>query len=160
MKNKIYLDTSIPSAYLDFSKPVRQLITQKWLEIESKNYSLYISTLTMVEINRTKKDSKKNTINNLINEYNCRQLEINEEAIELSKKYITHGAIPPKEVENSLHIAIATVNKITLLASWNFRHIVSINPIIKINQINNKFNHCSIQIGTLEIFVGSKYGKL
>lgn len=29
---QLYLDTSIPSAYYDTSKPVRQLITQKWFE--------------------------------------------------------------------------------------------------------------------------------
>jgi cytochrome bd-type quinol oxidase subunit 1 len=32
MKTKLYLDTSIPSAYFDTSKPVRQLMTQKWFE--------------------------------------------------------------------------------------------------------------------------------
>ena len=37
MKDKIYLDTSVPSAYYDASKPIRQLITQKWFENESKN---------------------------------------------------------------------------------------------------------------------------
>ena len=31
-KIKLYLDTSVPSAYYDSSKPIRQLITQKWFE--------------------------------------------------------------------------------------------------------------------------------
>lgn len=116
MKNKIYLDTSIPSAYFDFSKTLRQNMTKKWFENDSKNYSLYISTLTMVELNKTKNEGRKNDINRLIKEYNFIQLEINEKAIELSKKYIAKGAIPPKEVEDALHIAIATVNSISLLA--------------------------------------------
>lgn len=160
MKNKIYLDTSIPSAYYDISKAMRQNITKKWFENDSKNYSLYISTLTMVELNKTKNEDRKNDINRLIKEYNFIQLEINEEAIELSKKYIAKGAIPPKEVEDALHIAIATVNSIPLLASWNFKHIVSINPIIKVNEINKKSKYPVIQIGTLEIFGGAKYGNL
>ena len=40
---KIYLDTSIPSAYFDTSKPLRQLITQKWFENNASTYELYIS---------------------------------------------------------------------------------------------------------------------
>jgi hypothetical protein len=39
MKTKLYLDTSIPSAFFDTSKPVRQLITQKWFENEASNNS-------------------------------------------------------------------------------------------------------------------------
>ena len=50
------------------------------------------------------------------------------------------GAIPKSEPEDAYHIAIATVNKIELLASWNFSHIVSINPIRKIHEINKKAN--------------------
>jgi len=38
MKTKLYLDTSIPSAYFDFSKPARQLITQQWFKHETRKY--------------------------------------------------------------------------------------------------------------------------
>ena len=34
MINKLYLDMSIPSAYYGNSKPIRQLITEKWFENE------------------------------------------------------------------------------------------------------------------------------
>jgi len=40
-KLTLYLDTSIPSAYYDTSKPVRQLITQKWFEHKASLYELY-----------------------------------------------------------------------------------------------------------------------
>ena len=40
---KLYLDTSIPSAYYDTSKPMRQLITQKWFENKGAQYELYMS---------------------------------------------------------------------------------------------------------------------
>jgi hypothetical protein len=38
MKTKLYLDTSVPSAYYDTSKPLRQLITQKWFENDAHQY--------------------------------------------------------------------------------------------------------------------------
>lgn len=120
MKSKLYLDTSIPSAHYDYSKPIRQLITQKWFENELINYELYISVISIEEIEK------------------------------LSKS----------EPEDAYHIAIATVNNINSLASWNFKHIVSLNPIRKIHEINKKNKYSIIEIGTLEIFGGAKYGNL
>ena len=82
------------------------------------------------------------------------------EAIDLYNEYILKGAIPNNEIEDALHIAIATVNSILLLASWNFKHIVSVNPIRKIHEINKKFSYPFIEIGTLELYGGAKYGNL
>ena len=160
MKDKIYLDTSIPSAYYDASKPIRQLITQKWFENESKNYDLYTSNIAYQEIQELKNIEKRNNIEKLIFEYNIKLLELSEEAIILANEYINKGAIPKSEIEDSYHIAIATVNDIDALASWNFKHIVSMNPIKKIHQINLLKKYNIIEIGSLEFFGGSKYGNL
>ena len=51
-KSKIYLDTSVPSAYFDLSKPVRQLVTEKWFDFESPNYTLFTSAVTIEELLR------------------------------------------------------------------------------------------------------------
>ena len=160
MKDKLYLDTSIPSAYYDTSKPVRQLITQKWFENESKNYDLYSSNITYQEIQELKNIEKRNNIEKLIFEYNIKLLELNEEAILLANEYINKGAIPKSEIEDSYHIAIATINNIDALASWNFKHIVSMNPIRKIHQINLSKQYNIIEIGSLELFGGSEYGNI
>ena len=74
--------------------------------------------------------------------------------------YMENGAIPESELEDALHIAIATINKIESLASWNFRHIVSINPIRKVHEINLGNNYSLIEMGSLEIFGGHKYGNV
>ncbi len=160
MKPKLYLDTSIPSAYFDYSKPVRQLITQKWFEYESSNYLLYMSVITIEEIERLQNISKKENIKNLILDYKIKILELHEKAINLSNIYITKGAIPKSEPEDAYHIAIATINKIDCLASWNFKHIVNLNPIKKIHEINKQNNYEIIEIGSLQIFGGAKYGDL
>lgn len=160
MKVKLYLDTSIASAFFDTSKPVRQLLTQKWFENEAKHYDLYSSVIAIEEIDKLKNYDKKNKIKKLIIDYNMNILELNEVAKDLAKKYIEHGAIPKSEMEDSYHIAIATVNKIDCLASWNFKHIVSMNPIRKVHQLNQKNGFDIIEIGSLEVFGGYKYGNL
>jgi len=160
MKIKLYLDTSIPSSYFDYSKPLRQLITQKWFENDAFIYELFISVITIEEIEKLENLNKKNEIRKLILNHKMNVLEISTEAIDLANEYIKNSAIPESEPEDAYHIAIATINKIETLASWNFKHIVSINPIRKIHEVNKKFNYQLIEIGSLELFGGSKYGNL
>lgn len=131
MKPKLYLDTSIPSAYFDYSKPMRQLITQKWFELESVNYELYMSLIGIGEIEKLSNVTKKDNIKKLIFNNKIKILNFDDNVIKLSREYIEQGAIPGSEPEDAMHIAIATLNRIELL-----------------------------EIGSLEIYGGSKYGNL
>ena len=101
-----------------------------------------------------------NFLPGLLAGYNISVLNITEEAIALGLDYMDYGAIPTSEPEDANHIAIATINGIEALASWNFKHIVSINPIRKIHAINLKRNYQIIEIGSLELFGGAIYGNL
>ena len=159
-KLKIYLDTSIISAYYDYSKPVRQLITEKWFKNDSCDFDLFISVMTIQEIEELQNYEKKEKIKQLILIYKINILEINEPSKVLANEYISHGAIPKSEPEDALHIAIASMNKIEALASWNFKHIVSLNPIRKIHEINKNNELINIEIGSLELFGGAKYGNI
>jgi len=160
MKIKLYLDTSIPSAFFDYSKPLRQLITQRWFESEILSYELYISVITIEEIERLKNITKRENIKKLIIDCDMKVLEMSEKAVSLADEYMSKGAIPKSEPEDAYHIAIATTNDIEALASWNFKHIVSINPIRKIHEINQKLGCSAIEVGSLELFGGAKYGNL
>lgn len=157
---RLYLDTSIPSAYYDTSKPVRQLITQKWFEHDASAYELSISVITIEEIDRVKNEEKKHQLRQLIVTYNMKVLPLTEAAKNLAEEYMRKGAIPPSEPEDAYHVAIASVNELDALASWNFSHIVSINPIRKIHEINTRYQYTAIEIGSLEIFGGAKYGNI
>ena len=48
--------------------------------------------------------------------------------------------------DDCLHIAIATINKIDLLVSWNFKHIVNFKRIRGYNAINLKNGYPSLEI--------------
>lgn len=157
---KLYLDTSIPSAFYDTSKPVRQLITQKWFENDALSYEIFISVITVKEIERIKNDVKRQNISELILKHDMTILDFFDKAKNLANEYMEKGAIPKTEPEDAYHIAIAVINEIDALASWNFKYIVSINPIRKIHEINRKYKYTAIDIGSLQIFGGAKYGNL
>lgn len=46
------------------------------------------------------------------------------------------GAIPADYEDDARHVAIATVNDIRAVVSWNFRHMVNIERKRKINSVN------------------------
>lgn len=135
-------------------------MTQKWFENKASLHDLYISATALREISRLENIIKKQNIRDLIFDHDVRILELSEEAVKLADEYMEKGAIPKSEPEDACHIAIASVNKLDALASWNFKHIVSVNPIRKIYEINTKLGYPIIGIGSLELFGGAEYGNL
>lgn len=119
-----------------------------------------MSVLAIEEIEKFENDYKKQSIKDLILDHNINVLELSQKAIGLAGEYMSKGAIPKSETEDANHIAIAVLNNIDALASWNFKHIVSINPIKKIHEINRKHDYLLIEIGSLEMFGGAKYGNI
>jgi len=71
-----------------------------------------------------------------------------DEAIELAETYINEGALTNKSYNDALHIALATLNNASVLASWNFKHIVNLNRIRFYNSINLKLGYRMIEIRT------------
>ena len=45
-----------------------------------------------------------------------------------------------------MHIALATVNNINMLVSWNFKHIVHFDKIRKFNSVNSEYGYKQYEI--------------
>ena len=65
---------------------------------------------------------------------------------ELAEKYLKEKIVTTKFRADALHIAIATINKVDVLTSWNFKHIVNLNRIRQYNSVNLKYGHSLIEI--------------
>ena len=66
---------------------------------------------------------------------NIQLLAITEEAADLAGQLVTRGAIPSKAIEDALHIAIAAVNGMDYLVTWNFKHIANATMRVNIDTI-------------------------
>lgn len=118
---KMYLDTSVISALFDDRNPERQALTEEFFS-RIDIYDVYISELTIAEIESTPDQSLKNKMKQIIKDFSV--LEINESVEELAKECVNYGAIPESYQEDAYHIAVAILNEMDYLISWNFRHIV------------------------------------
>ena len=142
MKPHIYTDTSVIGGVydLEFTEWSGKIIT----EFEKGNKIIVISDLTLREL-----DEAPNQVKNVLNripDRNKEFIELNDEAKKLAKKYITEGDISNKYLVDAQHIAIATVYKVDVVVSWNFRHIVNLNKIRTYNSINLKYGYHQIEI--------------
>jgi hypothetical protein len=62
-------------------------------------------------------------------------LKLNEEAVKFAEKLVQDGPLPPNAVEDALHIAIATLNGMDYLLTWNFKHLANATMRYKIEQV-------------------------
>ncbi len=132
MKNKIYIETSVVSYYTnDISSNIviagHQVSTRKfWKLIEKEKIIPVISALVINEA------SQGNSIyaerrTTAINEFEI--VKVSVKAEQLAKILTSKNAVPHQYLEDALHIAIASVENIDFIATWNFKHIN--NPFTK-----------------------------
>jgi hypothetical protein len=68
------------------------------------------------------------------------------EVLQLAETYIEEKVVGETSFDDCIHIATATLNRVDMLISWNFKHIVNVYRIRGYNSINLRLGH-----GTLEI---------
>ncbi len=118
---KIYLDTSVVSALFDDMNPERQGLTRSFFDIIER-FDVHISELTLAELDRTPDVDLGRRMRETVKDIAV--LEITDEVEELAMEYVSKGAVPETYPEDAMHIAVASLNGMDFLLSWNFRHIV------------------------------------
>jgi len=70
------------------------------------------------------------------------------EADALADAYLAHGIIGPGSRSDALHVALATIGRVDVLVSWNFKHIVNLGRIRLFNAVNLEQGYGLIEIRT------------
>jgi predicted nucleic acid-binding protein len=141
---KIYLDTSVINFLFAADAPEKKEITIEFFEryIKTAVYETFISPFVEDEINQTDDDAKKEQLLNVIADYNLDYLPVSSEEIEkLVSAYLKEQIVPQNKLLDALHVAIATVNNMDFLVSWNFRHLANISKEAKFIAVNAKYNY-------------------
>lgn len=60
------------------------------------------------------------------------------ETVDLMQEYERRGVLAPRYRNDMLHIALATLARVDVLVSWNFRHIVRLDKIQAFNAVNRE----------------------
>ena len=140
-KLRIYADTSVIGGYFDaeFKEDTKLLFD----EIKNDVYQFVISDLTERELLNAP-ENVRTLLQDLKVDFEL--ISVTQEAIELAKEYLKEKVVGQTSIDDCIHIATATINKLDLLVSWNFRHIVNVQRIRGYNAINLKNGYSTLEI--------------
>jgi predicted nucleic acid-binding protein len=144
-KPRIYLDTSVISALFDERNPERMNLTRDFMAV-SGAYDICISEITTAELERTPDPIIRGKMTQSIASFT--RLAAPEGTADLAKEYIQKGAIPESHPEDAYHIAVAVLNDIDHLLSWNFKHIVRLKTRDIVHAVNSSRDLPQINILT------------
>ncbi|MBI5475700.1 MAG: PIN domain protein, partial [Ignavibacteriales bacterium] len=118
MRQRIYPDTSVIGGVYDpeFADWSKRLIQ----EFKEGHKIAVISDLTLKEIEDSPEDVRP-LVKEIPNK-NKELVVLNDNAKSLAMKYISEGAVTEKYLVDAQHIAIATIYRVDVLVSWNFKH--------------------------------------
>ncbi|HCT85658.1 MAG TPA: PIN domain protein [Candidatus Margulisbacteria bacterium] len=144
-KIQVYLDTSVIGGYFDkeFEKPTKALFD---LFIQGV-YTPVISKTSILELEGAPSHVKDFIFNNSFSS-SLITVDTTPEIKDLSKLYLQEAIISAKYEDDAIHIATATVYKIDVLVSWNFKHIVNLNKIRQFNAVNLREGYGALEIRT------------
>ena len=122
MRLRLYLDTSVISAYVDERLPERQRATLEFWE-RLGGYDVAISELTLTEARATGNAALRQRMINLVDDFLV--LPVGEEARRLAREYVGRGVFSAATALDALHVAIAVAARQDMLVSWNSRRLVN-----------------------------------
>lgn len=144
MRPRIYADTSVLGGCEDdeFRDASRRLVEA----FVSGELTLVLSELALRELETAPEAVRK--VVGRVPEAHIESLSLCPEAEELAAAYIEERAIGAGMRADALHIALATVARVDVLVSWNFRHIVNLKRIHAYNAVNLKRGYPLLEIRT------------
>ena len=127
MMQSVYLETTVVGNIAGRVHPdpvvaARQIVTRRWWDTAAARYELFASELVIDECNGGDPTAAAERLA-VIDAVPL--LEAPSEAKTLADALLNGHAVPKSEPRDATHIAIATVNGIDLLSTWNFKHILN-----------------------------------
>jgi predicted nucleic acid-binding protein len=142
MGQRFYFDTSVFGGLFDTE--FEEETTLLFERVSLGQIKCVYSNLTESELTNAP-ERVRDFFENLKDELKEKVL-VTPEALKLAQTYVDEKVVGETSLDDCVHIATATLNKVDMLVSWNFRHIVNVYRIRGYNSINLRLGH-----GTLEI---------
>ena len=152
----VYLETTFIS-YLA-SHPSRDLLvaahqqaTRDWWLERREKFECYVSQVVLDEVSAGDPKEAKTRVA-IIGDFPV--LEATEEAEFLAEAIVSGGAIPRRAARDAAHIAIAAVNGMDYLLTWNCKHLANAQIIRRVGSVCNRKGYDMPVICTPEELMG------
>jgi len=148
----LYLDTSVIGGYFDdeFKDATQEL----WRQAGKGLYRFMTSVLVEQEIAAAPEQVQKLMSQTFREKESF--LPLTEEAVDLAQAYLKHKVVPSSYTDDARHVAIAVVQGVYVMVSWNFKHLVNLRRETGFNSVNLLQGYPAVRIlSPLELIYGS-----
>lgn len=137
-KPTLYMETSVPSYFTarpsaDLVVATHQHLTREWWEKRLSSFEVYVSELVYDEVQRGDAEAARRRLD-VIDRFSM--LIVAAEAETLARQYLRELPLPERALADALHLAVASLNGMDYLVTWNCRHIARGSVKRMLPQIN------------------------
>jgi len=142
MEQRFYFDTSVFGGIYDAE--FEEETTLLFEKVALGQIKCVYSNLTESELTSAP-DLVRKFFENLKAEFKEKVL-VTPEVLKLAQTYVEEKVVGETSLDDCIHIATATLNKVDMLVSWNFKHIVNVYKIRGYNSISLRLGHSTLEI--------------
>ena len=142
MKPRLYFDTSVFGGVYD--EEFEEISTLLFEKVRLGQIICVYSDLSETELQKSPQ-RVRDFFASLPKEY-LQYVEVSEESYQLAQKYLDEKVVGKTSADDCRHIATATINKVDILVSRNFKHIVNVFRIRGYNSINLRCGYSQLDI--------------
>ena len=141
---RIYIETSVIGGYFDeeFMKPTQIFLSM----LREKRFIPLVSDILAEEIGKAPQQVKE-LLSEIIQQ-GVEQAQINDDSIDLRDAYLKAGIVTHRYEDDAMHVALATLARADVIASWNFKHLVNPSQIRAFGGVNTMQGYGPIVILT------------
>jgi predicted nucleic acid-binding protein len=142
---RIYLETTVFNYYFDENRDGHPWTKKLFEGIKQGKYKAYTSIFAIDEIMDAPEPKRTNMLS-LINNYEITTLDASEEVLRLAGIYINKSSIPENKQYDAMHVAVATINEMDYLLSYNCHHINKVKTKEIVGIVNREEGYQNIVI--------------
>lgn len=150
VKQRFYIDTSVFGGLFD--SEFEEETTLLFEKVRLGQIVCVYSNLTETEL--SKAPQKVRDFFNSLEDEEKEKVTVTADALILAQKYVEEKVVGETSIDDCIHIATATIHKVDLLVSWNFKHIVNVYRIRGYNSINLRLGYTNLNIHSPKEIVG------
>lgn len=142
MKPRVYIDTSVIGGCFDDE-------FQTWSELLFEEFRNGNKIAIVSDLTRRELESAPANVRRLLStipDDHVLNVFLSEEAEKLALAYLENKVVGIKHLADAQHIAIASVERVDILVSWNFKQIVNLGRIHAFNSVNMKLGYLVLEI--------------
>jgi hypothetical protein len=139
----VYIESSVLSYLVsrpsrDLIVAARQQITREWWEESKSGFECLVSQVVLDEIAEGNPEVAERRLEEA---RPMALLALDPSCVELARTFLERRLIPPGEVRDALHIAVAVIWKVDYLLTWNCKHIANAHAVRQLRKYTEKLGH-------------------